>query len=136
MRINYVGIVAAAVVYWLLGALWYGVVFKTRWLALEGFRAEQMPQREPVAPYIIAFIASLIIAYLLAHACVWRNANTAGKGAAVGVLFWIGFVATTSFTTYLFEMRPKELFLINYGYSLVGMFIMGAILGTWKKKAA
>jgi len=136
MRVNYAAVVVSAVLYWLLGALWYGVLFGKQWMALEGLKMEQLQQQSPTVPYIIAMLANLVLASVLARICVWKHADTAVKGAALGVLLWIGFIATTSFTTYLFEGRSKQLFLINYGYSLVGLLLMGAILGAWKKKPA
>ena len=105
-------------------------------MALEGLKMEQLQQQSPTVPYIIAMLANLVLACVLAKVCVWKHADTAVKGAALGVLLWVGFIATTSFTTYLFEGRSKQLFLINYGYSLVGLLLTGAILGTWKKKGA
>ncbi len=58
------------------------------------------------------------------------------KGAQTGILMSIGFVATTTLTTYLYEGRPFHLFLINVGYIVVGLALMGAVIGAWKKKAA
>ncbi len=134
MRINYLAVVVSAVIYWLLGALWYGVLFGNRWMALEGLSPDKIQQMNPTIPYVVAFVMNLILAYALANVCIWRQADSPGKGAALGALLWVGFVATVTFTTYLFEGRPKELFLINYGYALAGLLIMGAILGAWKKK--
>jgi len=72
----------------------------------------------------------------LAQLCAWRNANTAARGAALGILIWIGFVGPAAYTTYMFEMRPKQLFAINEFYVLVGLCLMGAILGAWTRKTA
>ena len=136
MRRNYAAIVVSAIVFWLLGALWFGNLFTKPWMALEGMTMEQAAKINPLVPYIVAFICDLVMAYVLASICLWRQVDSASKGASLGVLFWIGFVATTSLVTYLFEGRSIHLFLINYGYCLVGMTIMGAILGAWKKKTA
>jgi surface polysaccharide O-acyltransferase-like enzyme len=87
-------------------------------------------------PYIITFLLNLLIAYVLAQLCSWRNANTAGRGAAIGVLLWIGIVGPITYTTYMYEMRPRELFAINEFFPLVGLCLMGAILGAWTKKSA
>ena len=38
-----------------------------------------------------------------------------------------------STTTYMYEMRPKELFAINEFFPLVGLCLMGVILGAWTK---
>ena len=90
----------------------------------------------PIAPYIISFILNLVIAFVLAQLCAWRNANTAARGAALGILIWIGFLGPVTYTTYMYEMRPKQLFAINEFYSLVGLCLMGAILGAWTRKTA
>ena len=134
MRPNYVAVLVAALVYWLLGAVWFAVLFSKPWMALEHITPEQASGSNPIAPYIISFILNLVIAFVLAQLCAWRNANTAARGAALGILIWIGFVGPVTYTTYMYEMRPKQLFAINEFYSLVGLCLMGAILGAWTRK--
>jgi hypothetical protein len=34
----------------------------------------------------------------------------------------------------VFEVRPYRLFAVNTGFWLLGMMVMGAIVGAWKKK--
>jgi surface polysaccharide O-acyltransferase-like enzyme len=136
MKTNYAAVFIAAIAYWLLGALWFGVLFGKPWMALENISIEEAKTMNPVLPYIVSFVLNLLIAYLLAQICVWRNANTIGRGASVGVLLWIGFVGPITFTTYMYEMRPKELFAINEFYPLAGLVLMGAIIGAWTKKSA
>jgi hypothetical protein len=136
MKINYAAVVVSAVVYWLLGAVWYGFLFSKPWMELEHMTDAQAKSMNPVLPYIITFALNLLIAFVLAQICTWRNANTAARGAAVGILLWIGFIGPVTYTSYMYEMRPMQLFAINEFYSLVGLFLMGLILGAWTKKAA
>jgi hypothetical protein len=133
MKTNYWAVLVCAVVYWLLGAVWYAVLFQKPWMSLEGMTAPSAPA---ALPYIITFVLNLVIAFVLAQVCLWRNANTAGRGAAIGILLWIGFVGPVTFTTNMYEMRSAELYAINNCYPLVGLCVMGAILGAWRKKAA
>jgi len=136
MKTNYAAVFIAAIAYWLLGAVWYGVLFSKPWMALENISIEQAKSMNPVLPYVITFVLNLLIAYALAQICIWRNANTVGRGASVGVLLWIGFIGPITYTTYMYEMRPKELFAINQFYPLAGLVLMGAIIGAWTKKTA
>ena len=136
MRTNYPAVVVAAIAYWILGGIWYGILFNKPWMALENITMEQVKSASPVIPYIVSFLLEVLIAYSVAQLCIWRNANTAGRGASVGVLVWIGFVGPIAFMNYMFEMRPKTLFAINEFYPLAGLVLMGAILGGWKKKIA
>src|ERR1700726_4878905 len=98
MRPNYVAVFVAALAYWLLGAVWYSALFNKPWMALEHITAEQVSGTNPVTPYIIAFILNLVIAFVLAQLCAWRNANTAPRGAAQGILIWIGFAGPRTHT--------------------------------------
>jgi len=137
MKTNYPAVIVSAVVYWLLGAVWFGVLFTKPWMALEGIseaQAQAMPH--PVYPYVVSFLLNLVIAFVLAQLCAWRSANTAARGASLGVLLWLGIVGPITYTTHMYEMRPANLFFINEGYVLVGLLVMGAILGAWTKKSA
>jgi len=139
MKTNYLAVVVAAVAYWVLGAIWFGVVFGRQWLQLEHIPPEQVAAMKGAAaafPYIMSFVLNLIIAFVLAQLCAWRNATTAARGASLGVLLWIGIIGPVTYTTNMYEMRPLNLFLLNEGYVLVGLFLMAAILGAWTKKSA
>ena len=136
MKTNYAAVIVSALAYWILGAVWYGVFFSKPWMAFEHITEEQAHSMNPVLPYIITFALNLLIALVLAQICAWRSASTAARGAAVGVLMWIGFLGPVTYTTYMYEMRPKGLFAINEFYPLVGLCLMGAILGAWTKKSA
>ncbi len=136
MKTNYAAVFVAALAYWILGAVWYAVLFNKPWMALEQMTAEKAAGMNPVLPYIITFVLNLLIAFVLAQICIWRNASTAARGAALGILLWIGFVGPVTFTTDMYEMRPLQLFAINEFYALVGFCLMGSILGAWTKKAA
>ncbi len=138
MKTNYPAVFVAAIVYWLLGAVLYGTLFNKAWMQLEAIpqaKIDAMKGSTAAIPYLIAFLLGFIIAFVLAQLCAWRNATTAAKGASLGVLLWLGIVAPVTYTTNMFEMRPVNLFLINEGYVLVGLLLMGAIVGAWTKKS-
>lgn len=135
MKTNYLAVIVSAIAYWVLGAVWYTVLFGKQWMALENISGPK-EGASMVFPFVVTFLLDLLMAFVLAQLCTWRSANTASRGASLGVLMWIGFVATTMYTNYIYEMRPNALFLINSGYVLVGFILMGAILGAWAKKSA
>ncbi|MGC1485932.1 MAG: DUF1761 domain-containing protein [Candidatus Acidiferrum sp.] len=134
MKTNYAAVFVSALAYWILGALWYAVLFNKPWTALEQMTPEKAASMNPILPYIITFVLNLLIALVLAQICSWRNANTAARGAAVGTLLWIGFVGPVTFTTSMYEMRPIQLFAMNEFYPLAGLILMGLIIGAWTKK--
>jgi hypothetical protein len=135
MKTNYPAVLVAGIVYWLLGAVWYSTLFEKRWMALENI-APQQSSAHMAFTFTVSFLLDLLMAFVLAQLCAWRSANSAARGSSLGVLIWIGFVAPSLYTNYIYEMRPNTLFLINAGYILVGFCLMGAILGAWSRKSA
>src|ERR1700721_568424 len=136
MKTNYPAVFVSALAYWLLGALWYGTLFNKQWMSLENISMENAKAQSSPWPYIITFVLNLLIAFVLAQICAWRNANTAARGAAIGILLWIGIVGPITFTTNMYEIGPPGLFAVNNFCPLVGLCLMGAILGAWTKTTA
>lgn len=131
-RVNYIPVVVAAVVYFVLGAIWFGV-FRRPWLAAIGKTADQLTGS--AAPgYVVAFISNLIIAWVLAWLIMQTGRTTLTGGLAIGGLLWLGFTGTTMATEFVFEGRTFAAYGIIAGYPLAGMLIMGAILGRWQKQ--
>ncbi len=138
MRINYPAVVASAVGYWVLGALWYSpLLFARPFIALKGWTPEQVAAvgaQGHAGEVGAAFVSSLALAYVLAHFVKFTGAETARMGALTGFWLWLGFVVTTNSSTVLFEGRPLGLYLINGGYHLVGLLGMGALLAVWRRE--
>jgi len=86
-------------------------------------------------PYIIALVAALAVAYTLAWLLPKVGAQSAAGGARIGALLALALIGTTFAQAYGFEARPLSLWLINAGYMIVGMALMGAIVGHWRKRA-
>jgi hypothetical protein len=124
----------AAVVNFLIGGLWYSpVLFAKKWMAYVGTTEEEIRKRGGATKaYIGAFVSALVMAYVLAHFVNYSSAQTLTAGIQTGFWAWLGFVATTSITNVFFEHRPFGLFLINTGYNLVCLAVMGAILAAWR----
>ena len=138
MKINNAAVIASALAYWVLGAVWYGV-FSKPFIALMRWTPEQLARIEAEGAgreIGVALLASLLTAYVLAHFVRFTGADTVPKGAQTGFFVWLGFVLTTNLGTVLFEFRPLGLYLINNGYHLVGLLGMGALLAVWKRKEA
>lgn len=133
-KINTLAVVVAAIVYWLLGAGWFTILQKP-WLAGIGKTMEQL-QRDGASPaiaYTVAFVCNLIMAYVLGWVLVSTGEQTAVRGAMIGALMWVGLVATSFGTAYVFEGRSFQIFAISAGYPLAGLLAMGAIVGAWKR---
>lgn len=131
LQLNYLAIVVAALSTFLIGGLWYSpAVFGKAWMKENGFTEESLKGGNMVKIFGVAFILGLISAINLAM--FMGPENDPALGAMWGFLAGAGWVATFVGTHYLFERKSFKLFLINAGYSIVALTVMGVILAAWK----
>jgi hypothetical protein len=132
-QINYVAVLVTAVIYWVLGALWYSpLMFAKPWMLAIGKTEDELKQSSPVPAFVGSFVAMLVMAYVMAHIIFYSNARTFTGGLMAGFWCWLGFVATTSAINALFQRSPRALLLINNSYALLGLLIMGVIQALWR----
>ena len=123
---------AAAIVRMAVGALWFSpIAFVAPWQKLIGLSEAELKSGMPRA-IAADFAASLVMAFVLAHAVVYAQAVTLGQGAVVGFMNWLGFVATVQLTAVLYEQRPLKLFWLLSGFNVVALTLMGALLAVWR----
>jgi uncharacterized protein DUF1761 len=138
--VNWLAVLAAAVVMFALGGLWYSpVLFVKKWMALQGRTEEQMRAEAAAANmplmYTSAFVCALITAIVMAHIMTHMAAimpTGAVHGAFFGFMAWLGFAAPTSYGTALFSGKPKQLWFIDSMYNLVSFVLAGLILAAWR----
>lgn len=131
IEINYIAVFVAAIVSMVIGAAWYSpFLFGSKWLEIMRWSDEEMEVRKRGMgkTYFLSFVSALVMAYVIAYAIAVFQAETITEGARIGFFAWLGFVATTSLASVLFEGRPKGLYLLNNAYNLVALLVMGAIL--------
>jgi hypothetical protein len=127
MQLNYLGLSVAALSTFLIGGLWYSpAVFGKVWMKENGLTEEEVKKGNKVKIFGLAFLLAVISAINLAM-FMGPEKNPA-MGALWGFLAGTGWVSTFVGTHYLFERKSFKLFLINAGYSVVALTIMGIIL--------
>jgi hypothetical protein len=130
--INYLAVLIAAVVSWLAGAAWYTLLAKP-WMAAIGMTKDQMEacRKGPGSflPFVYAFLASAVIAWVLAGLVGHLGPVTLRSGVISGLFCWGGFVFPTMLVNNSFAMRSPKLLLIDGGYWLVVLVLSGAIIG-------
>lgn len=129
-QINWLAIFIAGLVPMAIGMLWYSpLLFAKKWMSLVGKTEEEIRKEGRGKAYALSLVTSMIMAFVLEYFVMYTGSFDMRSGMRLGFIVWIGFVATTSYASVLFESRPKGLYLINAGYNLVSLLIMGAIEG-------
>jgi hypothetical protein len=130
-QFNIWAVLVAALSTFLIGGLWYSpAVFGKAWMRENGFTEESMKGANMVKIFGLAFFLALVASFNLTM--FMGPENRPEMGAFWGFLEGFGWFATFIGTHYLFERRSFKLFLINAGYSIVSLTIMGVILAAWK----
>src|SRR5688500_18635869 len=136
MRINYLAVLVAAIAHFLIGGLWYGLLFGNKFVELIGWSPEKLQQMEshnPTKQMVLAFLLAIILALVIAHFIKYTGARTAFEGIQTALFIWLA-IATTQFATVMFEERNLGLYLLNIGYQLVACSVAGIILVLWRPR--
>ena len=82
--------------------------------------------------YALQALGSLFMAFVLSHALVFASAylNTEGiaAGLQTGFWNWLGFIAPVSLGAVLWEGKSWNLWILNNGYYLTTLLLMGVVL--------
>ncbi|WP_417677709.1 DUF1761 domain-containing protein [Roseibium sp.] len=124
--INLVSVALAAVVAFVFGALWYGVLGKV-WMKAAGLTKEET--RPNPKTFLLTFFCQLLMAFVLAGVIYHTGETTLKAGLISAVLIWLGFVVTTQIVNHRFQGAPWALTLIDGGHWLGVLLIQGAVIG-------
>ena len=141
MDINWLALIAAAILPLVTGFLWYGPLFGKAWMKESGMTEEKAKSMNPAKTYGLAVLMAFLIAFF-----IWPLVFTGGApdmphgvepyltfkhGALHGSMLGI-FVALPVFATNaLFEQKSFKYVAINAGYWIVTMAFMGGIINAW-----
>ncbi len=139
VEVNYLAVVLAAVSSMIIGSLWYGKIgFMKPWMKLSKMvpKKGKELQSSMVTGMFVAVIASLVMAYVLAHITYLANQyfhNSFLQDALTTAFWlWLGFQGLRMLMNDTFEGRPRQLTLINAGNAFVTIMVMALIIGSFK----
>ncbi|WP_078129519.1 DUF1761 domain-containing protein [Leptospira alexanderi] len=142
LQINYLAVLAAVVVHFIIGSVWYGPVFGKAWMKEMGIPLDVKPSiKDMIKPMGLMVVGSFLTAYVLFYTTnVWRASSWhAGEdspayvyGFFSGFYTWIGFYLPILINTVTFEGRSWKLFFINAGYNLISLQVIAMILSYWR----
>lgn len=132
-NVNYVAVMLAAAASFIFGGVWYGILSQ-QWMDAAGMTMDDItPGNGPVlAPYINAYCAELVMAFMLAGVMVTlaqSAAMTVKQGMLIGAMMWLGFILSSLVVNHAFQGAKKALTFIDGGHWLGVMLVQGAVLG-------
>ena len=128
--VNWLGTAAAAVVYYALGALWFGPLFGRAWDRSIGHDRAQTGGRFPLSYYVVPLCCSAVTTIVIALAIDVIDSDSAVAAVLVGL--GVGLAsAAASLTNALTPHTPQPFVFgaVTASYHLTGATVAGAILG-------
>lgn len=128
--LNFLAILLAAVAAFAWGAIYYTSLSK-QWLAAVGMTKEQLGQKRSPVPFVISFVALVVMAWVLAGTVghLGPGQVTLKNGIISALFLWLGFVVTTVFVNNAYPGRKYSLSVIDSIHWLGVLVIQGAIIG-------
>lgn len=133
-HINWIAVLVATIAYFLLGALWYSVLFGKKWAQLVKLDTSNPDMKKGMGGMMIStFVLTLIICFGLEVLVVKFNfVQEVSYGIKIGLLTGLAFATTAVSIHYIYENKPTNLYLINNGYHVLGHVIAASILVLWR----
>lgn len=132
---NWIAIIVAAVAIFGIGFLWYGMIFKNAWMAETGMTEEKANEGNMAVTFGVSLIFAIMVAIFL-YEFVWHvdqpEFHTFKHGAFHGALVGLFVVLPALGTNALYEQQSRKYILINVGYWVVSLAVMGGILNIWR----
>lgn len=133
--INWLAVLVAAFATFMLGGAWYTVLFGKLWQQLNGYSDEKLAEMRKRRPPPVFFGTMLgcyaVIASVMALLVGAMGIVSAGSGAVLGVVVF-AIAAAIQATGQVAGDKPMRALLIDLGYQIIYMPMIGAILGAWR----
>jgi hypothetical protein len=132
--INWLAVLVGGIGYFMLGAIWYSVLFKNAWIKASGINPNDPGMKSGVAQIMLTSLVLMIIASIGLGILITRIGSAGWMtGCKVGLLCGVCFSATAISISYLYEKKPMALHVINGLYNIAGCVVAGIIIAVWPK---
>ena len=129
--VNWLAVALGAVVWFVLGAIWYiPPVMGRRWAAAGGIELPEDTNPDPKV-FVLTLLAYLVAAAVTGMLAVATGTESAGEGALLGFLVGVGYALTAAAVSALYDRKPEPFawFWINGVFNVVGLTAVGLVIG-------
>jgi Protein of unknown function (DUF1761) len=133
--VNYLAVLVAAVVVFILGWLWYSpLLFFKRWMRARGMdpAAAMAGAKMPGGKLAIEFLRCLVLAYVIARFVALIGIRHWMGAVHFGLFLWIGFPVILLVGSVLWENVPWKVAAIHAGDWLVKTLVIPIIVTAWR----
>ncbi|MEZ5920381.1 MAG: DUF1761 domain-containing protein [Parvularculaceae bacterium] len=131
-KLNWIAVAAASVAFFLVGFIWYGVLFEDAWMAAKGIPAEPEDAGNP-SWMLVGFIITVMQVVGLAMALKWKGAAGPAAAATTAATLWALFALPFTLYGYIYSLdHNSTLLMIDASHLLVGWIVSAIVLSLFK----
>lgn len=133
-RLNLLAVFVAAVAAFVVGGMWYAVLFGRPWARVYGYTEAQLQEmsKNPGRTFPLIFLCDVVMALAVAVLVVNLNLTSVLSGAVLGAALWLGVAGANGLALQLGHGRPLAGWIIDTGQQLVALLVCGMILSVWR----
>ena len=134
-QLNWLAVIVGAVIYFVLGALWYAPpVLGRAWQRSIGWDPSANPPQMSIAAYAVPAIAYLVMAVATAMLAAATGSDSLESGLMLGLVVGIGYALARTAVDATFTPnlpQPSVWFAITGLYHLLGLIIVAVVVSVW-----
>ena len=119
-------VLAGTAAFFVVGAIWYGVLFGKAWQRAAGLSDEAVQSGNMALIFGLTFLFEMLIAMVLWH-LIARTGAAPHVVMMMSVGFALGIMAPAIGINYLYQRKSGLLFAIDVGHFVLGMAAMGGV---------
>ncbi len=131
LGLNLVGVLIATIAFYMVGWLWYGVLFMDEYMASMGISEADAEGMSP-AMLGIGLVITILQVVGLGLVLKWKNAAGIAGAVTTALVLWLVFALPFSAYGYIYGTTSASLFMIDATHLLVGWVISAAVLALIK----
>jgi hypothetical protein len=132
---NYWAILVAALVFWVLGSVWFSVFFKKPWqseMHKRGHKTHKPSSSEMQKKFVASFLLNIVQVWGMAVLVSSLEIMTVQQAICIGLLVGVCFAGASMACKSLWGNYGLKLTFINVGYPIVGFILSAIILALWQ----
>ncbi len=129
-EIHLYAVLAAGIAAFVVGGLWYSVLFGKMWMEARGVTREEAMAKgaNPAKMFGVTLALDLVIAFVLDHTLGTYGDPSMSLTLMIAGGIALGFIIPAMAVNYLYQQATLKHFLIDAGHWLSALLAMGVVL--------
>jgi len=125
--INWLAVIAGTVAFFVVGAIWYSLLFGKAWQREVGLTGEQLKTgRNMPLIFGLCLVLEFVVVLTLGHMFAFLHPN-ARQMMMLATGFGLAIMTPAIGINYLYQRKSLKLFAIDAGHFIVGMAVVGVV---------